>query len=108
MTIAAVELPVYDFCKNYLIPHVGNQPVNHFLSSLVASLLAALASTPIDVIRTRLMNQKRIIRETKSSNHSVLSTPVYFSNSFECLRSILKNEGFLALYKGFIPSWVSM
>lgn len=109
MTIAAVELPVYDFCKNYFMPYVGNQPVNHFVSSFIASLLAALASTPIDVIRTRLMNQKRIIRETKSSSPIVLSssTPVYFSNSFECLKSILKNEGFLALYKGFIPSWVS-
>lgn len=53
MTIAAVELPVYDFCKHYLLDTVGDRPVNHFISSFIASLLAAIASCPIDVIRTR-------------------------------------------------------
>lgn len=96
--IAAVELPVYDFSKNYFLPLVGDQPVNHFISSFFASLLAAIASTPIDVIRTRLMNQKRVIKE--ASIHPVLSSPVYFNSSFECLKSILKYEGILALWKG--------
>lgn len=100
MTIAAIELPVYDFCKNLFMPLVGDMPVNHFISSFFASLLAAVASTPIDVIRTRLMNQKRIIKAAKASIEPVIATPVYFSTSYECLRSILKFEGVRALWKG--------
>lgn len=98
MTIAAVELPVYDFSKDYLLDTIGDHPVNHFISSFIASLLAAIASCPIDVIRTRLMNQRKIFRSYGST--SVTHSTVYFTNSFECLTSILRNEGAFALYKG--------
>lgn len=49
--IAAVELPVYDFCKHYLMSTFGDQVANHFVSSFIASLGSAIASTPLDVIR---------------------------------------------------------
>lgn len=99
MTIAAVELPVYDLCKEHLIDRIGDQPVNHFISSFIASLLAAIASCPIDVIRTRLMNQRKILNSYGTT--SVAQSTAYFSNSFECLTSILRKEGFSALYKGY-------
>lgn len=98
MTIAAVELPVYDCCKDYLMDRIGDQPMNHFISSFIASLLAAIASCPIDVIRTRLMNQRKILNSYGTT--SVAQSTAYFSNSFECLTSILRKEGFMALYKG--------
>lgn len=98
MTIAAVELPVYDFCKQNMMESIGDHPVNHFISSFFASLLAAIASCPIDVIRTRLMNQRKIINSYGTT--SVAQSTAYFANSFECLSSILRNEGFMALYKG--------
>lgn len=49
--IAAVELPVYDMCKQYLMASLGDNISNHFISSFLASLGSAVASTPIDVIR---------------------------------------------------------
>jgi len=74
--IAAVELPVYDGFKKYFIDHniLNDGPPNHimyesfleiypysypfvnhhlflFRSSFLASLAAAIASTPVDVIR---------------------------------------------------------
>lgn len=106
MTIAAVELPVYDFCKDYLLDTVGDRPVNHFISSFIASLLAAIASCPIDVIRTRLMNQRKILRTygTTTSVATAAQSTVYFTNSLECLTSIVRNEGALALYKGEMMS----
>lgn len=101
-TIAAVELPVYDFCKLKLIDKIGNNTFNHFLSSFIASFLAAVASCPIDVIRSRLMNQRKILRNygTTTMEHT---TNAYFANSFECFSSILRNEGVGALWKGFMP-----
>lgn len=106
-TIAAVELPVYDYCKHKLIDSIGDQPLNHFLSSFIASFFAAVASCPIDVIRTRLMNQRKILRSYGTTSISHTST-VYFSNSFECFTNILRKEGIGALYKGFWPSFIRM
>lgn len=106
--IAAVELPVYDFCKHKLLDHVGDQPVNHFISSFIASLLAAVASCPIDVIRTRLMNQRKFLHPVAETTALGQPTTAYFASSFECLSSILRNEGFFALYKGFVPSFLRM
>jgi len=31
-----------------------------------------------------------------------------YRNSFDCLLQSVKNEGFLSLYKGFIPCWLRM
>ncbi|KAJ8961092.1 hypothetical protein NQ318_008768 [Aromia moschata] len=50
--IAAIELPVYDFCKSKFMSILGDNASNHFLSSLIASLGSAVGSTPIDVVRT--------------------------------------------------------
>jgi len=98
--IAAVELPVYDFCKHHLIPTLDNSVGNHFVSSLIASLGSAVASTPLDVIRTRLMNQRRLRTEQSQSK--------IYSGSIDCLIQTVKNEGVMALYKGFVPTWVRM
>lgn len=105
-TIAAVELPVYDLSKHLLLDRIGDQPANHFISAFIASLLAAITSNPIDVVRTRLMNQRKIFRSYGST--SISHSTVYFTNSFECLSSILRNEGIMALYKGFIPAFLRM
>lgn len=132
--IAAVELPVYDFCKLHLMETFGDQVANHFISSFIASLGSAIASTPIDVIRTRLMNQRRVhqlqlhnpgggggggggttaVVPPPSSNRS--STTVVgntnshkiYTGSLDCAIQTVRNEGFRALYKGFVPTWVRM
>ncbi|XP_031833424.1 uncoupling protein Bmcp mitochondrial [Nomia melanderi] len=91
--IAAVELPIYDYSKNKLMALLEDSVTNHFLSSFIASMGSAVASTPIDVVRTRLMNQRR---------------PHIYSGSIDCFVQTFKNEGFLALYKGFIPTWFRM
>ncbi|KAK9510834.1 hypothetical protein O3M35_005534 [Rhynocoris fuscipes] len=98
--IAAVELPVYDSCKHYLKDHLGDTVTNHFVSSFIASLGSAIASTPLDVIRTRLMNQRKLLTVKTSDN--------IYRGSIDCFLQTVKNEGFLALYKGFVPTWVRM
>ncbi|XP_076657262.1 uncoupling protein Bmcp mitochondrial [Halictus rubicundus] len=100
--IAAVELPIYDYTKHKLIAFLEDSVTNHFLSSFIASMGSAIASTPIDVVRTRLMNQRRI--------RSIVGAlpPHIYSGSVHCFVQTFKNEGFLALYKGFVPTWFRM
>jgi len=99
--IAAVELPIYDYCKYKLMAIFGNHIFNHFISSLVASFGSAIASNPIDVIRTRLMNQKR------NKNNNVVQEYIY-KGSIDCLIKTVKYEGVMALYNGFIPTFFRM
>lgn len=105
-TIAAVELPVYDYCKHLLLDRIGDKPANHFISAFIASLLAAIACNPVDVIRTRLMNQRRIFRSYGAT--SISHSTAYYANSIECLTNILRHEGVHALWKGFVPSFLRM
>ncbi|KAF7285005.1 hypothetical protein GWI33_012321 [Rhynchophorus ferrugineus] len=100
--IAAVELPVYDFCKNYLLNVLGDNASNHFVSSLFASLGSAIASTPIDVVRTRLMNQRRLKNAGVTLPHHI------YKGTLDCFVRTFRNEGFWAFYKGFIPTLFRM
>lgn len=101
--IAAVELPVYDFCKSRLMNTFGDRVGNHFISSFVASLGSAVASTPIDVVRTRLMNQRNL-----KEKRNVSSTTHIYKGTIDCFIQTFRNEGFWAFYKGFIPAWFRM
>lgn len=99
--IAAVELPVYDFCKSRLLSILGDNASNHFLSSLFASLGSAVASTPIDVVRTRLMNQRKL-KKAGAVKHKI------YSGTLDCFLQTFRNEGFWAFYKGFVPTLFRM
>ncbi|XP_003491374.1 mitochondrial uncoupling protein Bmcp [Bombus vosnesenskii] len=100
--IAAVELPIYDYSKKKFMVLLGDSISNHFVSSFIASMGSAIASTPIDVVRTRLMNQRRI------PTASGMLPPHIYNGSIDCFVQTFKNEGFLALYKGFVPTWFRM
>ncbi|XP_067143288.1 kidney mitochondrial carrier protein 1 [Centruroides vittatus] len=104
--VAGVELPVYDITKKNLIRAdiIGDNMLNHFFSSFVAGLTGAIASTPIDVVRTRLMNQRRV----KAAIVNGAPAEVFYTSALQCAFQTVQTEGFLALYKGFVPTWVRL
>ncbi|KAG9492038.1 hypothetical protein GDO78_000519 [Eleutherodactylus coqui] len=65
-------------------------------SSFTCGLAGALASNPIDVVRTRMMNQ------------SSLGEMSGYKGTMDCLLQTWRNEGFFALYKGFFPNWLRL
>ncbi|NWI53953.1 KMCP1 protein, partial [Calyptomena viridis] len=98
--VVGVELPVYDLTKKHIIMSgfMGDTVYTHFLSSFTCGLAGALASNPIDVVRTRMMNQ----RTQQHGRHS------NYKGTLDCLLQTCKNEGFFALYKGFWPNWLRL
>lgn len=52
------------------------------------------------------MNQKKIITNQSSTQNQ--STMILYKGSLDCGMKTVRNEGFSALYKGFIPTWVRM
>ncbi|XP_075447229.1 kidney mitochondrial carrier protein 1 isoform X1 [Ascaphus truei] len=98
--VVGVELPVYDITKKHLIlsGRMGDNIYTHFLSSFTCGLAGALASNPVDVVRTRMMNQRTICNVATSS----------YKGTLDCLLQTWRNEGFFALYKGFWPNWLRL
>ncbi|XP_046362660.1 kidney mitochondrial carrier protein 1-like [Haliotis rufescens] len=105
-TVAGVELPAYDICKRQIIHsgYLGDTKTTHFIASFLAGLAGAIASNPIDVIKTRLMNQKRL----KTAVISDGVAPAIYTSTTDCFVQTVKTEGIMALYKGFIPTWVRL
>jgi len=103
--VSGVELAVYDWMKKQLICQFNSSDTigTHFISSFIAGFAGALASTPIDVVRTRLMNQENL---RPRFNATSISTP--YKGVIDCFVKTIGNEGFFALYKGFFPSWLRL
>lgn len=101
--IAGVELPVYDWCKKKILDLkiMGDNPYTHFCASGVAGLAGAIASNPIDVVRTRMMNQRNLKVSTGSA-------AVIYTSAAHCLLTTLRSEGFFALYRGFVPQFLRL
>eukprot|EP00980_Cylindrotheca_fusiformis_P029339 scaffold23297_cov132-Cylindrotheca_fusiformis.AAC.17 len=62
-------------------------PLLSFLGGMSAGCFSTLGNNPFDVIKTRLQGSK--------GSH--------YTGTLDCLKKILKNEGFLALYAGVVP-----
>ncbi|XP_055868352.1 kidney mitochondrial carrier protein 1-like isoform X2 [Biomphalaria glabrata] len=110
--VAGVELPVYDAVKKHIIStgYLGDSKGTHFLASFLAGFAGALASNPIDVCKTRMMNQSvNIVTAVPAGGVSIspAKTAIYTS-TLDCIVRTVKTEGVTALYKGFIPNWLRL
>lgn len=92
--VNATMLSTYDHIKHTLI-NLGlfkEGYVLHFISSMVTGVTMTFTTAPFDIARTRLMNQPYEIQ--------------LYKGLFDCMIKTKRNEGFLALYKGFTPQWL--
>ncbi|XP_065198960.1 mitochondrial uncoupling protein 4-like [Sycon ciliatum] len=93
------DLTTYDSVKHRLLESTSLQDnaVTHAIASGCSGLVAAVVSTPADVVKTRMMNQP-----------VVDGRGTLYSSSADCLLQTVRQEGFFALYKGFLPIWYRM
>ncbi|XP_005430672.1 mitochondrial uncoupling protein 4 [Geospiza fortis] len=73
-------------------------PLSVAVGSACSGLAAAVLGTPADVVKTRIMNQPR-----DKQGRGLL-----YKSSMDCLIQTVQGEGFMSLYKGFIPTWMRM
>ncbi|KAI4389466.1 hypothetical protein MLD38_001691 [Melastoma candidum] len=95
MIVTASQLATYDQVKESVI---GNHMMadglgTHVTASFAAGFVAAVASNPVDVIKTRVMNMKVVPGEE----------PPY-AGAMDCAIKTVRVEGPMALYKGFVPT----
>lgn len=95
--LTATQLGTYDHIKQYLLStgvlHEGT--LLHFTSGCIAGLAVALVTSPVDTIRTRLMNQPVIHGKG-----------ILYNGSVDCFLKTIRIEGPLAIYKGFTAQWL--
>jgi len=91
MLNTASQFAVYDSVKEYITRKkmMNDGAPAHLASALAAGFVAAVAANPFDVVKTRIYN----------------AAPGYYKGPMDCLAKTL-TEGPLALYKGFIPTFL--
>ncbi|XP_054152899.1 dicarboxylate carrier SLC25A8-like isoform X2 [Oppia nitens] len=91
--VNAAELVCYDTIKELLLNYgiFRDGLPCHFSAAFTAGFCATLVSSPIDVVKTRYMN----------------STGQY-SSVIHCAKTLAKQGGFSAFYKGFTPSFMRL
>ena len=89
--VNAAELGTYDQAKSMLIPYVGEGFAAFLGASTVAAFASATVSTPADVVKTRMMNMTGD------------KTAVQYKGMLDGLIRTAREEGGMALYKGFTP-----
>ena len=93
MILNATKMSCYDTCKGLVKSKFGFKDgiMLQFMSAFSAGFFMTCTVAPFDIIRTRLMNQP--------------SDAKLYNGFFDCFTKIVKNDGPLGLWKGFIPIW---
>ena len=91
MLLNGTKLATYDHIKHTLIncKLLKDGYMCHFVSSVCAGVCMAVVTSPIDVLRTRIMNQP--------------AQKQVYAGIIDCSRKTYKAEGIFGFYKGFTP-----
>ena len=91
--INASEMISYTEIKKYILQQnlIQDGVPLHLTSGFLAGFCAVCCGSPVDVMKTRIMNAK------KGSGEA-------YKNVFDCFIQILTKEGPCAFYKGFAPN----
>lgn len=73
------------------------ESAHHFALGSIAGAFGAFVVYPIDLVKTRMQNQR-----------SARVGQVLYTNSLDCARKVIKNEGFRGLYSGVIPQLIGV
>ena len=73
------------------------QSIYHFAVGSVAGAIGATFVYPIDLVKTRMQNQRK-----------VAASEILYTHSWDCFRKVVRNEGFSGLYRGLLPQLVGV
>ncbi|KAJ3308152.1 hypothetical protein HDU76_004107 [Blyttiomyces sp. JEL0837] len=94
MVMTAGQIATYDGVKQQMLDSklFQDNVVTHFLASTMAALVATTLSSPLDVMKTRMMTAEK----------------GKYSGSIDVFLQISRTEGPLAFFKGWIPAFTRL
>jgi len=92
--VNTTELVTYDLAKEKILQYglMKDGFPCHFVSGFISGFVTTIVGSPVDVIKTRYMN----------------SPPGIYKGPVDCCYRTFREGGFLAFYKGFIPSVIRL
>lgn len=89
--VNVAEIVCYDLLKESILSNeiMSDGIMCHFTAAVGAGLCTTIVASPVDVVKTRYMN----------------SGPGQYKGPMDVAMKMLTQEGFMAFYKGFIPSF---
>lgn len=95
MTIG--QLSMYDQFKHLLLTStpeglLKDDTKTHLIASLMAGTTATTLTQPLDVVKTRLMNE----------------TTGHYKGAFDVANSIMRDYGLLGFFRGYVPAFVRL
>jgi len=90
------QLATYSQTKQYLLStsYFGDNITCHFVSSMISGLATTWASLPPDIVKTRIQSMKYVDGKPE------------FTGAADVFKKVIRNEGVLALWKGFTPCYL--
>jgi hypothetical protein len=97
--LTATQLTSYDTAKRYLLQHGWLQEgmLAHVCASMLAGLACATTTSPIDLVKSRYMNQPF---------DPLTGKGLTYASTLDCFVKTLRTEGPLSIYKGFTMNWL--
>ena len=86
--ISAVGFSSYDHTKQMAVRSLGDTLTAHTIAALVCGVVTAVVSCPLDVVKTRVINN-----------------PTLYKGPNDAFLRLVKNEGFLSMFKGLLPTY---
>lgn len=72
--------------------------VYNFALGSVAGAFGATVVYPIDLVKTRMQNQRKVLH----------TDTLFYKNSWDCFKKVIANEGVRGLYSGLLPQLVGV
>ncbi|GAM22403.1 hypothetical protein SAMD00019534_055780 [Acytostelium subglobosum LB1] len=113
MFMTAGQIASYDQSKQMMLAsgYFQDNVKTHLIASTISAFVASLVTSPIDVIKTRIMNAKK---STPASSTATTPggvqqpQPVVYKGTIDCFAKTFKSEGIAAFYKGFGPYFMRL
>jgi len=107
--------------------------LNYVLASQLSGIVCCIVSGPLDVVKTRLFTQSLLAHyansieivsksaiasasslttasdtkaAAKMASHPIRAGAVTYAGAWDCMKRVAREEGFFALWRGFIPAMV--
>lgn len=98
MLVNMCQLASYSQAKQRLLAtkYFEEGILMHFCASMISGLITTAASMPVDIAKTRLQNMKASDGKPQ------------YKGTIDVLVKVTKNEGFLCLWKGFVPYYARL
>lgn len=95
MVISMCQLTSYSKLKQYfhqLSDNVEDNPILYWKAGTISGILTAFISMPLDMAKTRIQ-----VMGTNACNERE------YSGTIDVLRKVVRQSGFLAVWRGFLP-----